>query len=269
MCEPSEFLPRRVFERLRLDDSILKMGDTEHLDVGITRTVNDSKPRKMIPRHVLQTVAHFYKRLQKVDAAVSAERWFPDSGNPNGHYRFRANDDFIVAYQGDIPIWYWEYKDGRWELNRLRVKTDSDLSDLFDPSEFLEDDEDLDHLEGLNRDDVEPNQQEGYRPEELTPMAVLGVVMYFSKSLEGAAARMKNEPYLPDVRDPNGDCRFRGNDGLIVAYRGKEPVWYWKRRDCGSWKLYRMGASRMSDRFDPSENVELRNGEWGDPPGDG
>ena len=281
MSEPSEFLPRRVFERLKVDDSILKMGDTAYLDVGISRAISDRDPDTMTPWRVLQHVAFFNKRLETVDSAVSAERWFPDPGTPNGCNRFRANDDFIVAYQGDIPLWYWENKDGRWELNRLRVKR-ADLSYLFDPfelldededldlqDEFLEEDEDMELQDGFLGDDEGPDHQGGYRPEELTPMEVFGVVMYFAKSLKSAAASVKNEPCFPDVRDPNGGCRFRGNDGLIVAYRGKEPVWYWKRRECGSWKLYRMDASRMSERFYPSENVELRDGEWGDPPGDG
>ena len=113
MHEPNEFLPRRVFERLKVDDSILGMGDTEYLDVGMTQAVNDRDPDTMTPWHLFQTVANFNKRLERVDAAVAAERWHPDPGHSNGCYRFRANEDFIVAYQGEAPIWFWENKDGR------------------------------------------------------------------------------------------------------------------------------------------------------------
>ena len=138
------------------------------------------------------------------------------------------NDDFIVACQGETPTWFWENKDGRWELNRLCVVRESDLSDTFDLAALLDDDEDLDH-------------RVRNKPENLTPMALLGVVMYFAKTLMHAAAKVKNEPCFPDARDPDGDYCFREAGGLIVAYRGSEPVWALEKKgmmghgSCTDW----------------------------------
>ena len=249
MHEPNAFLPHRVFEHLKVDDSILRMGDKEYLDMGMTQAIAGRDPDTMTPWRLFQTVAYFNRKLERAGAAVSAERWLPDPGHPNGCYRFRANDDFIVACQGEAPIWFWENKDGRWELNRLRVARESDLPDTFDLAALLDDDEDLDH-------------RDGYRPENLTPMALLGVVMYFAKSLKHVAARVENEPCFPDVRDPNGGYRFREDEGLIVVYRGDEPVWYWKIKAAGLWKLYRLAASEKSDYSDFSDDVALHDGEW-------
>ena len=86
--------------------------------------------------------------------------------------------------------------------------------------------------------------------------------MYFAKTLMHAAEKVENEPCFPDVRDPNGGYRFREDEGLIVVYRGNEPVWYWKRRADGSWKLYRLDASKDSDHSDLSDDVALHDGEW-------
>ncbi len=236
---PAQFT--EVLNRLKEDDSILVLADDEQLSIGFTKAM-ERKPERLTPRGITARVAHFVHALEEKAERLQNEQHFPDTRNPNSCFRFRQDGKVTAAFRDDTPVWYWKRKkrDGRWKLYRLGVSVEK-----------------ADWLDSIDEEDENDSDDAATRldPERLAPGDLLGVVAYFFQALRSASERLRNEPYLPDTADPNGDYRFKQGEDLMVAYRaavrsgeqGFDPAWFWKKKPCGRWRLFRLTAHREWD----------------------
>lgn len=240
-----------VFEHLQEDDSILGMFDNEYLEVRLSFEVEPKTDRDLLPSNALRRVAHFVKRLETNAEWLADNPCFPDGRDPNGHLQFKMNDDVIVGFQGNLPFYYWQQKDGSWELQRLRVFKKAETDDPPDLDEFIDSLEldAADEGQGESRPVdlgrwLRPIPKEGDAG-ELTPDPLFGVLQQFVQVLKEAHKQVDGTPLMPDSRNPNSEYRFRSDDEYVVAYRSfasgaHEPVWCWKRKPNGRWKLYKL-----------------------------
>ena len=283
----------RVFARLQEDDGILAMADRELLEVELSWALSRDGTGNLSPVGLLQDAAVFVRRLHEAAGEVAGEPYLPDLRNPNGPCRFRRGGDVVVAFHGDSPVWYWRRQGGRWELHMMRATREPgvagtpDLDALLDELEYFDDgDEEGDDLAELFQlgpimeriEDFggwadrgpEPGDgaaRHGNDPERLTPDALLGVIQHFTQVLKDAHEALDGAPLLPDAADPGGEGRFRSNGEFIVAYRagvGAEyaPVWCWRRKPDGRWRLYRLRGCAGPEIPDPSFERRLREGDW-------
>lgn len=274
---------RDVFARLQEDDSILALSDTELLEVELSRALTGHAVDDLAPVELRRHAAAFVRRLREAAGTVAGEPYLPDPRNPNGCCRFRKGEDFVVAFHGDSPVWYWRREQGLWELHMMRVTR---VSDLAGTPELVA----SRHAPGNSGDEgdvranpfqIEPQGASsggspetgdeaaghGNDPERLTPDALLGVLMHFTQVLEDAHDRLGDAPWLPDTADPNGERRFRSNGEFIVACRAVdgaeyEPSWCWRRKPDGHWKLYRLRTRAGPEIPDPSVEHPLGDGHW-------
>lgn len=239
-----------VFERLQEDDSILGMFDHECLEVRFSFEDWPTTDRAMLPHSLLRWVAGYVHRLYANATQLADEPYFPDGRDPNGHLQFKMNDDVIVGFQGDLPFYCWQQKDGSWELQQLKVFKKAETDDPPDFDEFIDllelDDDDG---QGESRPDglgrwLRPIPEEGDAG-ELTPDPLLGVIQHFVWVLKEAHMQVDGTPLMRDTRNPNSEYLFRSDDEYVVAYRSfanakHKPVWCWKRKQHGRWKLYKL-----------------------------
>ena len=284
---------RQVFARLREDDSILAMSDTEFLEVELSQPLTEHGVDDLTPTGLRHHAAVFVRQLHEVAKKVAGEPYLPDMRNPNGLCRFKKGEDAVVAFHGDSPVWHWRRKGGLWELHMMRVTRvsnvvgASDIEALLAGLESLDDEHDeagvraarfqngsgqegIEDIDGSSDGGLETSDMaagEGNDPERLTPDALLGVLMHFNQVLKDAHDRLDDAPWLPDTADPNGEGRFRSNGEYIVAYRSGDgaeyvPDWCWRKKPDGSWKLYRLRSRAGPDIPDPSFERRLRDGRW-------
>ena len=284
---------RDVFARLQEDDSILAMSDTEFLEVELSRALTRHAVDDLAPAELRRHAAAFVRRLREAAGTVAGEPYLPDPRNPNGCCRFRKGEDVVVAFHGDSPVWYWRREQGLWELHMMRVTRVSDLAgtpeigaspdgpgnpgDGHDEGDIRarpfrieprkERIEDRGASSGGGPETGDKAADDGNDPERLTPDALLGVLMHFTRVLEDAHDRLDGAPWLPDTADPNGERRFRSNGEFIVACRAidgteYEPAWCWRRKPDGYWKLYRLRTRAGPEIPDPSVEYRLGDGRW-------
>lgn len=251
----------QVTDRLREDDEILAMGISEYLDVEVSDGLWSIAPafqidaEKLTPRQRLQPFALFVTKLYDLSEQMENLPFFPDPGNPESACRFKANDNAILAFCGDNPVWFWEQKDDSWRLCMMQVSRESDIFDIEDLLQELQNDVD--------------EEDTRHDPENLTPDPLLGVFSYFRRILEAGHGQLEEEPYFPDPANPNGNYRFRSNGQFVVAYRSIsgsdcQPAWCWRQQENGLWKLYRVRISVRSDAdmLESWIRPELTNGIW-------
>ncbi len=258
--DPPTALSIRVRDRLRADDGILALADTEFLEVELTEALSHREPEEMLPRHCLRAVALFVRDLNAAAVEVAGRPFFPDVEYPNGPCEFRANDNFIVAYHGRNPVWFWKNGGGEWVLHMVRVQRRSNISDVFEEVfPYMFGDAPLSEVNGVFH---QPGVND---PERLIPDALLGVLAYFRDTLNRAHRRMEETgaPYLPEVGGVDDDFRFRSDGEFIVTYTrdSDEPLWCWKRRKDEWWKLYRLLPFEGRD-YRAFDDLELREGDW-------
>ena len=284
---------RQVFARLQEDDSILAMSDTEFLEVELSRPLTKHGVDDLTPTGLRHHAAVFVRQLQEVAGKVAGEPYLPDMRNPNGFCRFKKDEDAVVAFHGDSPVWHWRRKSGLWELHMMRATRESnvagapDIETLLAGPESLDDERDeggvraarfqngsgqegIEDIDGSSDGGLETRElAEGGRndPERLTPDALLGVLMHFTQVLKDAHDRLDDAPWQPDTADPNGEGRFRSNGEYIVAYRRgegaeHEPAWCWRKKLDGDWKLYSLRTCVGPDIPDPSFERRLGDGRW-------
>ena len=241
----------RVRDRLRADEDILALADTEFLEVELTEAVRANDTHERPPRHCLAAVTLFVKELGSAVAEVADSPIVTELVDPNGFYEFQASDNYIVAYCGCHPVWFWKRDGGEWKLHRVSVQRRSSIADVFeDVYPYLFANVPQSELSGVFlRSGVND-------PERLIPHALLGVLAYIWEMQNRAHDRMikADAPYLPDVEGVDQDFRFKTDGEFIVTYRrgSDNPLWCWKRREANRWKLYRLF---------PSEGFELLPGE--------
>ena len=280
----------RVFTRLQEDDGILAMSDTELLEVELSRALRGRGADDLAPVELLEDAAVFVRRLHEAAGEVAGEPYLSDPRNPNGPCRFRMGEDVVVAFHGDSPVWHWRRERGLWELYMMRVTREPgvvgipDIDALLDGLEHFDGGGDvleelfqlgpllggMDDLDGPGHRGPEPEDaaaRDGNAPELLTPDALLGVIQHFTQVLKDAHEALDGAPWSPDAADPNGGGRFRSNDEFIVAYRDRDgteyrPVWCWRRKPDGRWKLYRLRSCAGPEIPDPSFERRLRDGNW-------
>ena len=260
----------QVDKLLRKDDGILAMSDTEFLEVELSEAlwwehrVVDLMPYKLLPRAV-----SFAHQLAQFAQHLAGEPSLPDPRNPNSFCRFKKGKDkegkdVVVAFHGDSPVWYWHrVDDGPWKLHMMRVTRKSHLTDTDDIDAWLTE------LENLNAD-----ARDGNDPERLAPDPLIAIIAHFVRVLGRAEAQLDGAPWLPDAMNPNGKCRFKSNDKFILAYRASQkwnltsqkanwmPIWCWRRKPDGNWKLYRLRTGARAAIPEPSLEHRLGVGNW-------
>ena len=255
----------QVIDKLRENDAIIKMRNSEFLDVEVSEGLWSIRPSfqvgadELTPRERLMPFALFVHRLYDFSEKMEDLPFFPDPRNPRNACKFKVNENVILAFCGDNPIWYWEKKDDFWQLFMMRVSREFDIDESLDIDDLLEE---LENYEDEDRDTRND-------PEHLTPDPLLGVFSYFRRVLEEGHAQLEEEPYIPDTANPNSKYRFRSNGQFIVAYRRIsdsecQPAWCWRKQESGSWKLYRIRISVSPDiqLLDSWIEPELKNGTW-------
>ena len=262
----------QVIACLRQDDSKLPLLNTEFLDVELSAALWSIKEdaEKLKPKQRLAPIAVFVRRLYAAAERMSELPSSPDPRNPDGPCRFKRDENTILALHGNNPVWCWTRKNDTWELHMMRVSKESDVEDDLDFDELLAEmedvvDDDGDEILEDELDDVQsPND-----PERLTPDPMLGVISYFHEILEDGSTRLDGQPYWSDPKNPDNDYSFRISDEIIVAYRsnphhGSQPIWCWRKKEDGHWKLYRVSISVSSDQtlLNPSMEEKLDNGVW-------
>ena len=249
----SDFLPRRVGDRLRADDSALELFPTSFLSVDIGKALYPlAGTTRYTPGGLLRASTYFVRRLRSAASEAAGKPSFVDPGKPDGPTRFRRSGNIIVAYQKPCgPVWFWERKNGQWELNCLTMAPEiheaDDRHPIWDRAALR-----LRHPFRWG---------EGNRPRLLSPPAILGVLWYFKGVLDEAVARVAECPCLPDIGEGEGRYYFRADGDYAVAYRCEddEPLWCWKRQQTGQWKQYRI---QPYNRSRPPEPRELCDGHW-------
>ena len=89
------------------------------------------------PEMRLAQVGGFIMELKEVDNEVKeCDGYFPNPFNLDGDYRFKKNENFMVAYSGDNPVWYLKREDDEWKMHKMTISrepiTDSDsIEDLL------------------------------------------------------------------------------------------------------------------------------------------
>lgn len=258
----------QVVSRLREDDTILKINKTQFLDVEVSDALwgnfnNDAE--ELTPKQRLTPFVAFVRKLYSLSEQMEDYPILPDPRSPKGPYKFKEDENIILVFCGDIPVWYWEKKDELWQLYAMNATRNSNVEEVLDPDELDREIEEL--LQELENDEEEGGSNRN-DPEYLTPDASLGVFRYFVGVMEDGHAQLEGEPYCHDTANPNSDYRFRFNDRIIMAYRcisdsGCQPAWCWRKQENGFWKLYRLRISvTLDDLFDlPIERI-LTNGTW-------
>ena len=248
-ARPSDFLPRRVGDRLRVDDSALELFPTSFLSVTIGEALYSESGHT--PQGLFRAAAYFVRRLHDVAAQVADAPSFIDPGKPDGPTRFRRKRNFILAYQKTCgPVWFWERKNGKWALNCLTMAPEThdpeDRHPIWDRTALR-----IRHPFRWG---------EGNRPRFLSPPAILGVLWHFKGMLDEAVTRLVDRPCLPDIG--RGRVHFRADEDYAVAYRcdDDEPLWCWKRQPTGQWKQYRVEPYTTVSR--PPDRRELSDGVW-------
>lgn len=82
--------------------------------------------------------------------------------------------------------------------------------------------------------------------DDLTPTGLRHHAAVFVRQLHEVAGKVAGEPYLPDMRNPNGLCRFKKGEDVVVAFHGDSPVWHWRRKG-ELWELHMMRVTRVSN----------------------
>ena len=241
------------------------MNNAEFLDIEVSEKLWSERPsfrenaEELTPRQRLVPFALFVRRLYDFSRQMAELPFFPDPRCPESSYIFKRNENVILAFCGDDPIWYWENKDDLWELYMMRVSRNADIEESLDRDDLLAEHENIEDESDDTRND----------PENLTPDPLLGVFKHFLRVLEYGHAQLEGEPYSRDTASPNSAYRFRFNEQFIIAYRCNsdsdyQPVWCWRKQKNGTWKLYRLRISVSSDieLLDSSIEQELENGTW-------
>ena len=264
-----------VIARLREDDRILGMDDTEYLEVYFAFDGWPETLRDLLPDQWLRYVAHFVKRLDENAAQVADRPYVPDMRSPNGRYGLKADDDVIVAFHDHQPAWYWERKEEVWNLRAAwairsfggnsALEFSYDIAHYWIGEDFPADPPGVEERECVDPHDAEIHASND--PARLLPDPLLGVLSHYSRVLKDGHARLEGTPYLRDPGKPNSACRYRSNDDFIVAYwpvgNGEyEPAWCWKRKPDGAWKLYLLIPHPTQEIFDDFAVRELASGTW-------
>ena len=262
----------QVIACLRQDDSKLPLLETALLNVELSAALwsNKEDAEELIPQHRLAPIAVFVRHLYAAAERMSELPSSPDPRNPGGPCRFKRDENTILALHGNNPVWYWTRKNDSWELHMMRVSKESDVEDDLDFDELLAEMEDIVDDDGdENHEDELGDVQSPNDPERLTPDPMFGVIAYFREILEDGSTRLDGQSYWSDPKNPDNDYRFRISDEIIVAYRstshhGFQPIWCWRKKEDGHWKLYRVAISVSSDHslLDLSKERKLDNGIW-------
>ena len=255
----------QVTDKLRENDQIMAMSSSEFLDVEVSDGLWSIKPsfpvdaEELPPRKRLMPFALFVRKLYDYSDQLEKLPFFPDPRDPESTCQFKANENIILAFCSDNPVWYWERKNDLWQLCMMRVSRESNMDEPLDIDDLLEEFENYEDEDGDIRND----------PENLTPDPLLGVFQHFIRVLANGHRQLEEEPYFPDSANPNGKYRFRSNGQLIVAYRrisgnDYQPAWCWRWQENGTWKLYRIRISVSSaiHMMDSWIEPELKNGIW-------
>ncbi|MCY4590245.1 MAG: hypothetical protein OXE86_06710 [Alphaproteobacteria bacterium] len=255
----------QVIDKLREDDAILVMSSSEFLDVEVSHGLWSERQsfqidsEYMTPMQRLTLFAPFVWKLHNHSKKMKKLPLLPDPRNPDSAWTFKVNEDIILAFCSDNPVWYWEKKDDSWQLYIMRVLREDNMDDSLGIDELIRELENYEHEDEGTRND----------PENLTPDPLLGVFKHFLRVLTDGHAQLDKEPYFPDPANPNSEYRFRSNGQFVVAYRrisdsDCQPAWCWRRQENGSWKLYRIRISVRPDieLLDSSVELELENGTW-------
>ncbi len=253
----------QVISRLRENDTILKVGNTQLLNIKLSERLGDrlrssrNDVEELDPLERLRPFVIFGHDLFKLSQRMNSLPFCPDFRYPESEFKFKKSEDVILAFCKDNPVWYWKSKDGYWQLHAMCISRSACVDESFD---FVNGE--------LTENDEAAGEENSNDPRDLTPLANLGVIKHFITVLQSGHANLNEEPYYFDTLNPNTDYRFRYNDQFIVAYRctpGRDhkPVWCWKKQQGGFWKLYRLQISVIPDRFFdlPVERV-MTNGAW-------
>lgn len=246
-----DFLARRVRDSLQRDDNALDLTGDHILVVELSSRLCSPDSLTRLPDELLRDVAFFCKRLDRVAANVANATYFVDTRNPNGPCRFKRNENLIVAFIGDTPIWFWEKEQGRWELYQVGAFAD------FEEHQPLWD-------ESLLDDCLLLRARGTHAPSRLAPKALLGVLWYFRDILRLAAGRMAGRHWLPDIRNRDSGYAFKTDGAFTVAYRcaDVEPLWCWKKHEDERWRQLRMRSCESKTLRGSLEDGRLCDGDW-------
>ena len=120
------------------DDTMLAMSNAELLDVeaskGLWRRFNNDAD-ELTPRQRLQPFALFVSRLYDLSQQMEDLSFLPYPKSPECAYTFKTNENIILGFCGDNPVWCWKKKDDLWQLYAMQVSRNSHIEDHFDLDE--------------------------------------------------------------------------------------------------------------------------------------
>ncbi|MDE0406821.1 MAG: hypothetical protein OXN81_03090 [Alphaproteobacteria bacterium] len=70
----------------------------------------------------LRSVYTFISELKKIDKeAQECCDYFPNPFNPDSDYRFKKNENSVVAYRKDNPVWYLKRENDEWKTHKMII----------------------------------------------------------------------------------------------------------------------------------------------------
>lgn len=116
--------------------------------------IDDDGYRRPLMR--LPSALKFLSELDKIDKEMEEHATiFPNPFNLDGDYCFKRNENFLVAYRGNSPVWYLKRENDEWKIHKMIISRDpinfsigALLQDLANgPQDFDEVDEDWPDLQ--------------------------------------------------------------------------------------------------------------------------
>lgn len=122
-----------LIDLLEQDDNDDGHGESRPDDSGrwLRPIPEEDDVQELTPDPLLGVLQHFVQVLKDAHTQVDGTPLLPDTRNPNSEYRFRTDDEYVVAYRSFAngahePVWCWIRKqNGRWKLYKLRPVSDA------------------------------------------------------------------------------------------------------------------------------------------------
>ena len=74
------------------------------------------------PERQFVDVLNFITDLKEVDNEVKErDSYFPNPFNGDGNYHFKKNENLVVAYRGDNPVWYLKRENDEWTTHKMII----------------------------------------------------------------------------------------------------------------------------------------------------
>lgn len=100
-----------------------------YISISDVEDLEDKRPEMR-----LSHVAMFIHGLENANNEIkSNDHYFPNPFDPDSEYCFKKNENFVVTYRGDNPVWYLKRENDTWETHKMIVSREP----VNDPIEAL------------------------------------------------------------------------------------------------------------------------------------